>query len=76
MPRIKNITVTLDKNLDELGITENDLVFDITKGIIILRATIEGNTIMETVSFWGISPGTYNVSVDECGSESFVIKRF
>jgi len=76
LPRIRNITVTLDKNLDESGITENDLVFDITKGISILRTTIEGNTIKATVFFWGISPGTCNVSVGECGSVPFVIKRF
>ena len=76
LPRIKKITVTLDKILDELGITGNDLAFDATKGIRILKTTIEGNTITATVLFWGTLPGTYNVSVGECGSALFVIKRF
>jgi hypothetical protein len=75
-PRIKNITVALDQNLDELGITENDLVFDITKGIKMLKTTTEDNAITATVLFWGTSPGTYHVTVGECGSAPFVIKRF
>jgi hypothetical protein len=77
LPRIKTITVSLNVDLEEAGITAGDLTFEnAPKGVTILSTQIIGNRIEAVVLFWGVTPGTYNVNLGQCGSIPFVVLRF
>jgi hypothetical protein len=76
LPRTRNITVTLNTDLTALGITGDDLVFDAPRGVSVLSAEVSANIIQASVLFWGVQPGTYNVTIGACGSIPFIVKRF
>jgi hypothetical protein len=76
IPRIQTITITLNKNIEEAGITPEDLSFGQLTGALILDIEISGDQIIARVLFWGTKPGTYNVNLGPCGSIPFEVKRF
>ena len=77
IPRIKRVTVTLNKDLQSLGITCADLnIQNAPKGISIISCAVAGDSIEATILIWGVKPGTYNLNLDPCGSIPFVVKRF
>jgi outer membrane protein assembly factor BamB len=76
LPRTRNIIVTLNTDLTALGITGDDLVFDAPRGVNVLSAEVSANIIQASVLFWGVQPGTYNVTIGACGSIPFIVKRF
>jgi hypothetical protein len=76
VPRIRKISVTVKENIEDLGITEDDLVIDAPVGIIILSIKISGNVIDSMVMFWGVEPGTYNVQLGVCGSSPLTVSQF
>ena len=76
IPRIKKITITLNKDLEAAGITGDDLSFGQLTGAQILNVQVSGDQIIAQVLFWGTKPGTYNVDLGQCGSIPFVVKRF
>lgn len=74
LPRIRRITVTASTDLDGRG---EELAFDGQSGIRILGVPkVIGNTIKASVLFWGVKPGVYNLSLGNCGSIPFTVKRF
>ena len=77
IPRIKRITITMNVDLESLGITCADLnIQNAPKGISIISCAVAGDSIEATILFWGVKPGTYNLNLDPCGSIPFVVKRF
>jgi hypothetical protein len=78
LPRLQRITITVSVDLEELGITGEDLAFDALSGITILDVpTVSGDTVTAWVLFWGVQPGAYNVSLGgECTPITFTIERF
>jgi len=77
LPRIRRVTLTLNTDLESLGITCADLnIQNAPRGIRIISCAEVGETIEATILFWGIQPGTYNINLGECGSISLIISRF
>jgi hypothetical protein len=77
IPRIKRVTVTLNKDLESLGITCADLnIQNAPQGISIISCEVAGDAIEATILFWGVKPGTYNLNLDPCGTIPFIVKRF
>jgi hypothetical protein len=77
LPRIKTIAVSFNVDLEEAGITAEDVTFEnAPKGVTILSTKIIDNNIEAVVLFWGVTPGTYNVNLGTCGSKPFAILRF
>ncbi len=77
IPRIRRVTLATNTDLGEIGITGSDFIFvGNPRGINILSTEIFGNSIEARVLFWGTSPGTYNITLGECGSTSIVVSRF
>jgi hypothetical protein len=77
IPRIRRITLTTNSDLDDIGITGSDFVFvGAPRGITKLSTEVFGNSIEARVLFWGAAPGTYNITLGECGSTSLVVSRF
>jgi len=77
IPRIKMVTVTLNKDLESLGITCADLnIQNAPQGISIISCEVAGDAIEATILFWGVKPGTYNLNLDPCGTIPFIVKRF
>jgi hypothetical protein len=76
IPRIRKITITLNVDLEAAGITGDDLSFGQLLGAQILNVQVSGNQIIATVLFWGTKPGTYNISLGQCGTIPFEIRRF
>ncbi len=79
LPRIRRVTLTLNTDLESLGITCADLnIQNAPRGIRIISCDVVGNTIEATILFWGIQPGTYNINLGQgqCGSIPFIVSRF
>ena len=77
IPRIKRVTVTLNKDVESLGITCADLnIQNAPQGISIISCEVVGDAIEATILFWGVKPGTYNLNLDPCGTIPFIVKRF
>jgi hypothetical protein len=77
IPRIRKVTLTLDVNIEELGVTCADLnIQNAPKGVAIISCTVSGNSIDATMLFWGVQPGTYNIDFSPCGTIPFVVSRF
>ena len=79
LPRIRRVTLTLNTDLESLGITCADLnIQNAPRGIRIISCAVAGDTIEATILFWGIQPGTYNINLGQgqCGSIPFIVSRF
>jgi hypothetical protein len=77
IPRIRRVTLATNSDLEEIGITGSDFIFvGDPRGINILSTEIFGNSIEARVLFWGTAPGTYNITLGECGSTSLAVSRF
>ena len=77
LPRIRRVTLTMNTDLESLGITCADLnIQNAPKGVRILSCAVAGDTIEATILFWGVQPGTYNINLGQCGSIPFVVARF
>jgi hypothetical protein len=77
IPRIRRITLIANADLEELGITGDDFTFeDDPRGITILSTQVLGNSVEATVLFWGARPGSYNITLAECGLISLDVSRF
>jgi hypothetical protein len=77
LPRIRRVTVTMNVDLESLGITCADLnIQNAPRGIRIISCAVAGDAIEATILFWGIQPGTYNLNVGQCGSIPFIVSRF
>jgi hypothetical protein len=75
LPRIVRFTLTFNIDIEALGITGEDLIIS-TPNAWVLEAEVSGDTITARVLLFGLRPGTYNVTVGECGSIPVIIKRF
>jgi len=77
IPRIRRVTLTMNTDLESLGITCADLnVQNAPRGVRMITCAVAGDTIDATILFWGIQPGTYNLNIGPCGSIPFVVSRF
>jgi hypothetical protein len=77
IPRIKKIAVTVNVDLEAIGITEDDLTIEnAPKGVHILSANVVGNKIEVIVLFWGVKSGAYNLKLGSCNPIPFVISQF
>jgi hypothetical protein len=79
LPRIRRFTLTMNTDLEALGITCADLnIQNAPRGAYIISCAVVGETIEATILFWGIQPGTYNINLGQgqCGSIPFVVTRF
>jgi len=77
LPRIRRVTLTMNTDLEALGITCADLnIQNAPRGIRIISCAVVGDTIEATILFWGVQPGTYNINLGPCGSIPFVVARF
>jgi hypothetical protein len=73
---LMNVNTIMRRLITALGITGDDLVFDAPRGVNVLSAEVSANIIQASVLFWGVQPGTYNVTIGACGSIPFIVKRF
>ena len=77
LPRIRRVTLTLNTDLESLGITCADLnIQNAPRGAYIISCAVSGDSIEATILFWGLMPGTYNINLVPCGSIPFVVTRF
>jgi hypothetical protein len=77
IPRIRRVTLTVDVDLESLGITCADLnIQNAPQGVSFISCAVVGDSIEATILFWRVQPGTYNLDLAPCGSIPFVITRF
>ncbi len=79
LPRIRRVTLTLNVDLESLGITCADLnIQNAPRGAYIISCAVSGDSIEATILFWGLKPGTYNINLGQgqCGSIPFIVSRF
>ena len=75
LPRFALVTITFSDNTELPPIDIEDIEVEVVKGVYVLEAVAMGNQLEVLMKFWGVTPGTYNINIDNCGSIPIQIKR-
>jgi hypothetical protein len=74
IPRFNKITITGNDSADFSGVVPDDVDFGADRGITVLSATGNGNSVTAVVMFFLAEKGVYNVSVAGCGGAEFTVE--